>query len=62
MTFVFNILSVCRMPSLRPGGGVQQNITFTPSMAGTKMLQASLALKNINSTIRGFKMVFVNKA
>ncbi|XP_030277235.1 transglutaminase 5, like isoform X1 [Sparus aurata] len=51
-----------RMSQLRPGGTVQQGITFTPSMVGTKMLQASLLLTNMNSTIRGFKMVFVNRA
>uniref|UniRef100_A0A674MUY2 protein-glutamine gamma-glutamyltransferase n=1 Tax=Takifugu rubripes TaxID=31033 RepID=A0A674MUY2_TAKRU len=39
----------------------QQRITFLPRMTGTKMLQASLSLANINSTISGFKMVFVNK-
>ncbi|XP_049894407.1 transglutaminase 5, like [Epinephelus moara] len=51
-----------RMLSLRPGGKAEQRITFTPSKVGTKMLQASLALSNMNSTIRGFKMVSVNKA
>ncbi|KAM9361601.1 transglutaminase 5, like [Symphorus nematophorus] len=51
-----------RMHQLRPGGKVKQDISFTPSMVGTKMLQASLSLTNINSTIRGFKMVFVNRA
>nr|XP_046239122.1 transglutaminase 5, like [Scatophagus argus] len=51
-----------RMLPLRPGGRVKQNITFVPSMMGTKMLQASLALADINSTVRGFKMVFVNRA
>ncbi|XP_018559348.1 transglutaminase 5, like [Lates calcarifer] len=51
-----------RMLPLRPGGRVQQRITFIPSMVGTKMLQANLSLTNINSTVRGFKMVFVNKA
>nr|CBN80793.1 Protein-glutamine gamma-glutamyltransferase 5 [Dicentrarchus labrax] len=49
-----------RMLQLRPGGRVQQNITFVPSMVGTKMLQANLSLTN--STIRGFKMVSVNRA
>ncbi|XP_003973530.2 transglutaminase 5, like isoform X2 [Takifugu rubripes] len=44
-----------------PGGRAQQRITFLPRMTGTKMLQASLSLANINSTISGFKMVFVNK-
>ena len=50
------------MHQLPPGGKVQQDISFTPSMVGRKMLQASLSLTNINSTIRGFKMVFVNRA
>lgn len=50
------------MLPLRPGGRVQQSVTFIPSMVGTKMLQANLSLTNINSTIRGFKMVFVNRA
>ncbi|XP_040889926.1 transglutaminase 5, like isoform X2 [Toxotes jaculatrix] len=51
-----------RMPPLRPGGRVEQRITFIPSMVGTKMLQASLSLTNMNTTIRGFKMVFINRA
>nr|XP_019952098.1 PREDICTED: protein-glutamine gamma-glutamyltransferase 5-like [Paralichthys olivaceus] len=51
-----------RMLPLRPRGKVEQCITFTPGMVGTKMLQASLSLTNVNSTIRGFKMVFVNRA
>ncbi|AWP02505.1 putative protein-glutamine gamma-glutamyltransferase 5-like isoform 2 [Scophthalmus maximus] len=51
-----------RMLPLRPGGRVEQRITFTPSMAGTKMLQASMSLTKVSSTIRGFKMVFVHKA
>ncbi|XP_022617143.1 protein-glutamine gamma-glutamyltransferase 5-like [Seriola dumerili] len=50
-----------RMLPLQPGGRVLQPITFIPTMAGTKMLQASLSLTNINTTIRGFEMVFVNK-
>uniref|UniRef100_A0A3P8WTC8 protein-glutamine gamma-glutamyltransferase n=1 Tax=Cynoglossus semilaevis TaxID=244447 RepID=A0A3P8WTC8_CYNSE len=40
---------------------LEHRITFTPNMVGTKMLQASLKLSNINSTIRGFKMVIVDK-
>ncbi|XP_070815337.1 transglutaminase 5, like [Chaetodon trifascialis] len=51
-----------RMSPLRPGGKVEQDITFIPTMAGTKMLQADLSLTNIHSTIRGFKMVLVNRA
>ncbi|XP_076604941.1 transglutaminase 5, like [Chaetodon auriga] len=51
-----------RMSPLRPGGKVEQDITFTPTMVGTKMLQADLSLANISSTIRGFKMVHVNRA
>ncbi|XP_041802989.1 transglutaminase 5, like isoform X2 [Chelmon rostratus] len=51
-----------RMSPLRPGGRAEQHITFIPTMAGTKMLQADLSLKKINSTIRGFKMVFVSRA
>ncbi|KAE8298321.1 Protein-glutamine gamma-glutamyltransferase 5 [Larimichthys crocea] len=51
-----------RMLQLCPGGTVQQNIIFTPSMVGTKMLQANLSLTNVNSTIRGFKMVSVSRA
>ncbi|XP_065810725.1 transglutaminase 5, like [Labrus bergylta] len=51
-----------RMPPLIPGGGVKQSITFVPTMGGTKMLQASLSLTNMNSTIRGFKMITVNRA
>lgn len=46
---------------MRTGGKVEHRITFTPNMVGTKMLQASLKLSNINSTIRGFKMVIVDK-
>ncbi len=55
-------MSSCRMHQLRPGGRAVQRITFTPSKVGNKMLQANLALTNINSTIRGFQMVFVNRA
>ncbi|XP_070759334.1 transglutaminase 5, like [Enoplosus armatus] len=51
-----------RMLPLRPGGRVEQHITFIPSMVGTKMLQASLSLTNINSSIRGFKMVSIQRA
>ncbi|XP_060925126.1 transglutaminase 5, like [Limanda limanda] len=51
-----------RMLPLHPGGKVEQRITFTPSMVGMRMLQANLSLININSTIRGFKMVSVNRA
>ncbi|XP_026161610.1 transglutaminase 5, like [Mastacembelus armatus] len=50
-----------RMLPLHPGGKVKQQITFVPSMVGTKMLQASLSLTNMSSTIRGFKMVSVNR-
>ncbi|KAM6927177.1 transglutaminase 5, like [Xenentodon cancila] len=49
-----------RMLSLRPGGRVEQNIMFNPSMVGVKMLQASLSLSDTNVTIRGFKMVNVH--
>ncbi|XP_038553295.1 transglutaminase 5, like isoform X3 [Micropterus salmoides] len=52
----FRVLSLC------PGGRMEQHITFVPSMVGTKMLQASLSLTNISSTIRGFKMVSVHGA
>ncbi|XP_070693405.1 transglutaminase 5, like [Pempheris klunzingeri] len=51
-----------RMLPLQPRGRVEQQITFTPSVVGTKMLQASLTLTNIRATIRGFKMVSVNRA
>ncbi|KAF3690108.1 Protein-glutamine gamma-glutamyltransferase 5 [Channa argus] len=51
-----------RMLPLFPERRVEQRITFTPNMMGTKMLQANLSLTNISSTIRGFKMVFVKKA
>ncbi|KAK2861846.1 hypothetical protein Q5P01_001379 [Channa striata] len=51
-----------RMLPLFPGRRVEQRITLIPNMMGTKMLQASLSLTNISSTIRGFKMVFVKKA
>ncbi|XP_035980591.1 protein-glutamine gamma-glutamyltransferase 5-like [Fundulus heteroclitus] len=49
-----------RMPSLSPGARASQSITFVPSMAGVKMLQASLSLSDSNITIRGFKMIPVN--
>uniref|UniRef100_M4AY73 protein-glutamine gamma-glutamyltransferase n=2 Tax=Xiphophorus maculatus TaxID=8083 RepID=M4AY73_XIPMA len=49
-----------RMPSLRPGGKATQSITLNPSMAGEKMLQASLSLSDTSITIRSFKMVSVN--
>ncbi|XP_069003902.1 transglutaminase 5, like [Embiotoca jacksoni] len=49
------------MSPLRPGGRVEQRLTFIPTMVGAKMLQASLSLKNLNCTIRGFKMVSVNR-
>ncbi|XP_068568547.1 transglutaminase 5, like [Cebidichthys violaceus] len=51
-----------RMLPLPPGKSVKQRITFIPNKVGTKMLQASLSLSNINSTIRGFKMVSVSRA
>ncbi|XP_035003769.2 transglutaminase 5, like [Hippoglossus stenolepis] len=51
-----------RMLPVRPGGRVEEHIKFMPSMVGTRMLQANLALININCTIRGFKMVSVNRA
>uniref|UniRef100_A0A3Q3JHG3 protein-glutamine gamma-glutamyltransferase n=2 Tax=Monopterus albus TaxID=43700 RepID=A0A3Q3JHG3_MONAL len=51
-----------RMLPLHPGKRVERRITFTPSMVGTKMLQASLSLAENNSSIRGFKMFFVNRA
>ncbi|XP_074497796.1 transglutaminase 5, like [Sebastes fasciatus] len=51
-----------RMLPLRPGGSVVQRIDFIPSKVGTKMLQASLSLSHVNSTIRGYKMVSVNRA
>ncbi|KAG7493407.1 protein-glutamine gamma-glutamyltransferase 5-like [Solea senegalensis] len=51
-----------RILPLRAGGKVEQRISFIPSVTGTKMLQASLSLMNVNSTIRGFKMVRVNRA
>ncbi|KAG8007627.1 Protein-glutamine gamma-glutamyltransferase 5, partial [Nibea albiflora] len=50
------------MLQLGPGATAQQNIVFTPSMVGTKMLQANLSLTDMNSTIRGFKMVSVGRA
>ncbi|XP_028262071.1 transglutaminase 5, like [Parambassis ranga] len=49
-----------RMPSLHPGRRAEQRIMLLPSMVGVKMLQASLSLSN-NTTIRGFKMVSVNR-
>ncbi|CAG5979073.1 unnamed protein product [Menidia menidia] len=48
-----------RMPPLRPGGRVEQPIPFVPTMVGVKMLQATLSLAKINTTIRGFKMLSV---
>ncbi|CAK6952735.1 transglutaminase 5%2C like [Scomber scombrus] len=48
-----------RMPLLPPGLSVEQRITFIPNKVGTKMLQASLTLTNIRSTIRGFKMISI---
>ncbi|XP_041639534.1 transglutaminase 5, like [Cheilinus undulatus] len=51
-----------RMPPLCPGGAVEQRITFIPSKVGTKMLQASLSFSNMNSTIRGYKIVSVQRA
>ncbi|XP_029906957.1 transglutaminase 5, like [Myripristis murdjan] len=51
-----------RMLPLQPGKKVEQRITFTPTKVGTKMLQASLYLSNVNSVIRGFKMISVINA
>ncbi|XP_029288253.1 LOW QUALITY PROTEIN: protein-glutamine gamma-glutamyltransferase 5-like [Cottoperca gobio] len=51
-----------RMLPLHPRASMNHRFTFVPSKVGTKMLQASLTLSNINSTIRGFKMVSVNRA
>ncbi|CAN9511871.1 unnamed protein product [Ophioblennius macclurei] len=50
-----------RMSPLRPGGTVDQRITFTPSMLGVRMLQANLSLTNPRTTIRGFKMISVQR-
>ncbi|XP_061584397.1 transglutaminase 5, like [Cololabis saira] len=50
-----------RMSTLRPGGRIEQNVTFNPSMAGVKMLQASLSLSDRNIVIRGFTMVHINR-
>uniref|UniRef100_H3CNN9 protein-glutamine gamma-glutamyltransferase n=1 Tax=Tetraodon nigroviridis TaxID=99883 RepID=H3CNN9_TETNG len=50
-----------RLLALPPGGRAQKRINFIPRMVGTKMLHANLSLANINSTITGFKMIFVNK-
>ncbi|KAM6979579.1 transglutaminase 5, like [Aplochiton taeniatus] len=49
-----------RVPPIPPGGGVERMFRFTSSMAGTKMLQASLTLRNVPLVIRGFKMVSVS--
>ncbi|XP_037535760.1 transglutaminase 5, like [Nematolebias whitei] len=49
-----------RMNSLRPGGKVEQRISFCPSVSGVKMLHASLSLSNTSITVRGFKMVSIN--
>ncbi|XP_029007266.3 transglutaminase 5, like isoform X2 [Betta splendens] len=51
-----------RLLPLLPGRRVEQRIAFNPSMVGTKMLQASLTLTDISTTIRGFKMVAVNNS
>uniref|UniRef100_A0A8C5HWD1 protein-glutamine gamma-glutamyltransferase n=2 Tax=Gouania willdenowi TaxID=441366 RepID=A0A8C5HWD1_GOUWI len=48
-----------RMPTLSPGGVVEQRVTFRPYMVGSRMLQATLSFTNINTTIRGFKMISV---
>ncbi|XP_053171533.1 transglutaminase 5, like [Scomber japonicus] len=53
---------IFRMAPLPPGLTVEQRITFIPSKVGTKMLQASLTLTNIRSTIRGFKMVSIKRS
>ncbi|XP_029947479.1 transglutaminase 5, like [Salarias fasciatus] len=50
-----------RMPPLLPGGRVEQRITFTPSMVGVRMLQASLSLFNTRTTVRGFRMISVQR-
>ncbi|XP_057701220.1 transglutaminase 5, like [Corythoichthys intestinalis] len=49
-----------RMFPLRPGGSGKQRINILPTMAGRKMLQASLMLSN-KATVRGFKMVSVRR-
>ncbi|XP_075997285.1 transglutaminase 5, like [Genypterus blacodes] len=51
-----------RMLQLAPGDKVEQRITFIPTMVGARMLQASLTLTHINSSIRGFRMVSVMRA
>ncbi|XP_029358347.1 transglutaminase 5, like [Echeneis naucrates] len=52
----------CRISALPPGGTVIKRFTFTPRMAGAKMLQATLFLSDISTVITGFEMVVVRKA
>ncbi|XP_036386161.1 transglutaminase 5, like [Megalops cyprinoides] len=47
---------------LQPGETMEKTVAFTPKMAGTKMLQANLVLRNSPVIIRGFRTVTVMAA
>lgn len=51
-----------RMPPLKAGGTVEQSISFIPRMVGNKMLHANLMLPDVRCTVRGFKMVSVQRS
>ncbi|CAL9704964.1 unnamed protein product [Knipowitschia caucasica] len=51
-----------RMPPLKAGGKVEQTITFTPRMVGTKMLHVNLMLSDVRCSVKGFKMLVVARS
>ena len=56
---IMSYVICCRVLALQPGKTMQEMISFTPKMAGVKMLHASLVLSNIPTVIRGFKTISV---
>ncbi|KAG9353003.1 hypothetical protein JZ751_017579, partial [Albula glossodonta] len=48
--------------NLQPGETMEKTITFSPKMAGTKMLHANLVFKNSPIVIRGFRTILVKEA
>lgn len=49
----------CRVQSLNPGETMVKTISFTPKMAGIKMLHASLMLNNMPIVITGYETITV---
>ncbi|XP_010902763.2 transglutaminase 5, like [Esox lucius] len=51
-----------RIHLLTPGGVVETKVSFTPRMAGKKMLQAALAILDTPAIITGYRMVSVENS